>query len=608
MPYVKSLYPPISEPPVFNFYEWLTGFDAVNNPPDFTLFIDGLTGEKRGKREFFDRAAHCATAFAAPSDDGGLEITKRPGEMVGIFSENSLEYPTIVFSLLKLAVPFALLPAYSFPTELAYLMKLSGITRLFISPALLSVAVKAAQEADFPRDKIYVLQGSVRDMRSLDDMIRDVRAKGTPSVAVIAVPNEHLAYLSFSSGTTGLPKAVMISHKNLYYTTMQPIVYHSELAKLATVSARGPQDVNIGMAFMPYYHVAAFHFSMLRAFTPPSTMIILPRWNLDKVLELVERYRVTHLGTVPSMTVQLISSPKFQKADLSSVVSYSTGAAHLPLEHRKKVLTRLPNVKALASVYGMTECTVAGLQLPLPGLFPGRFSDEVLSNMTGILPPGMEARIIREDGSDADFNEVGELYLRGGNVTLGYWRNEAATKDTFLPDGWLRTGDRFTMDRNGAFFYVDRLKDTLKISGVQVSPLEIEETLLRHPDKLIADATVAGAPGSASLTRKCRGLGSYCPMRDGAAAMARHKALRGGIEVIDQIPKSPSGKRCSAAVIMILPPYAELAGSVQARSDRLQANIIGRSSADYGLWPLPERLGDFDAYDTNRAGTAGFLK
>ncbi|KAA1476775.1 acetyl-CoA synthetase-like protein [Dentipellis sp. KUC8613] len=557
MPHVKSLYPPIPDPPVFNFYEWLTGYDAANNPSDFTLFIDGLTGQKRGKREFFKRVADCATAFLATSDDGGLEITKKPGEMVGIFSENSLEYPTIVFSLLKLAVPFALLPAYSFPTELASLMKLSGITRLFISPTLLSVALKAAQEADFPRDKIYVLQGSIRDMRSLDDMIQNVRVKGTPSASARAVSQDHLAYLSFSSGTTGLPKAVMISHKNLYYSTMQPVVYLSELAKSSTAAARGPQANYICLASMPYYHVAAFHFCMLRCFMPPSTMIILPRWDMEKVLELVGRYRVTHLGSVPSMTVQLISSPKFYEADFSSVISYSTGAAHLPLEHRKKVLTRLPNVKALASIYGMTECSVVGLQIPLPGLFPGRFSDEALSSMTGILPPGVEARIVREDGSDADFDEVGELYLRGGNVTLGYWGNQEATKETFLPDSWLRTGDRFTVDRNGAFFYVDRLKDTLKISGVQVSPLEIEETLLRHPDKLIADATVAGVPGERFSDEKVPRAWvvlSDAGRRRGTAAviaalhewshtqMPRHKALRGGIEVIDQIPKSPSGK------------------------------------------------------------------
>jgi acyl-CoA synthetase (AMP-forming)/AMP-acid ligase II len=161
----------------------------------------------------------------------------------------------------------------------------------------------------------------------------------------------------------------------------------------------------------------------------------------------------------------------------------------------------------------------------------------------------MEARIVREDGSEADFNEVGELWLKSPNVSPGYWDNETANRETFV-DGWLKTGDRFSVNEEGHFFFADRAKDTLKVSGAQVSPVEIENVLLSHPDKLIIDVSVAGVSGGRTSDEKVPRAWivlSAAGKKKGAAAvvkaleewqqenLSKYKWTRGGIEVVKEV-------------------------------------------------------------------------
>ncbi|KAH8998400.1 hypothetical protein EDB92DRAFT_1164251 [Lactarius akahatsu] len=191
---------------------------------------------------------------------------------------------------------------------------------------------------------------------------------------------------------------------------------------------------------------------------------------------------------------------------------------------------------------------------PAPGMFGGRI--EEIRGMTGILLPYMEARLLREDGSDADYDEVGELLLRAPTVALGYLNNEKATKETFV-DGWLHTGDRFYVDKQERFFYVDRIKDILKVSGKQVSPTEIEDTILEHPSQLITDVAVAGIKGTRlpdELVPRAWVVLSTLGKQQGAEAvfaaleewtrsrLSKHKWLRGGLQIVDEIPRSPIGK------------------------------------------------------------------
>jgi acyl-CoA synthetase (AMP-forming)/AMP-acid ligase II len=223
----------------------------------------------------------------------------------------------------------------------------------------------------------------------------------------------------------------------------------------------------------------------------------------------------------------------------------------------------------------MSECTLSVSMKIIPGMLEGRVKN-VLGSV-GLLLPGVEARIVREDGTLAALNEPGELYVRSGCVALGYWKNEKATKETFN-DGWLRTGDRIRIDEDGVLYFEDRAKDTLKVSGMQVSPMEIETTLLGHPDGLVIDVSVAGVSGGRTnderlprawvvLSPAGKAIGAAEATARLAAwvreSLSRYKWLRGGIAVVSEIPKSPTGKVLRRVLV------DEYEASLKARPARL---------------------------------------
>jgi len=475
--------------------------------------------------------------------------------MVGILSENCLEYPVLVYALLKIAVPMALLPCHSTLHETIALLKIAGITALFVSEAKYPHAIAAAREVGLPEDSIFILQGDVPGKRSLARSIEGIKSRGLPRVPTEKVRDDTLAYLVFSSGTTGLPKAVMISHRNLTFSTAQTFIVLKELIKLGGPPVfPTPEKIPVHLAVVPWYHSMGAHAFIFRLFASPATYVVAAAWTPDLVVKTFSQYTITSIVMVPSMVHQFLFDPKLAKLPLGSLISATSGAAHLPSELRTAFERKAKNVSFMQEGYGMSEVTFAAIALPVPGMFGGRINP--IRGMTGILLPYFEARIRREDGSEADYDEVGELLLRSPTVALGYFNNEKATKETFV-DGWIHTGDRFYVDKQERFFYVDRIKDTLKISGQQVSPTEIEDTILEHPSQLITDIAVAGVKGerlSDELVPRAWIVLSDAGKRQGAEAvfaaldewtrsrLSKHKWLRGGIQTTDEIPRNPAGK------------------------------------------------------------------
>jgi len=271
-------------------------------------------------------------------------------------------------------------------------------------------------------------------------------------------------------------------------------------------------------------------------------------------LELRRRYQITDVALVPSLIHQIVHHPRFKTADLKSIKSLGSGAAHLPLQLADQLRARFPCMERIGEGYGLSEFTMGASFKPLTGMLNGRAKEK--RGSVGILFPGVEARIVRPDGSLAGLNEPGELHVRGPIMALGYKGNEKATRETFV-DGWLHTGDQLRIDEDGALFFVDRSKDTLKVSGMQVSPIEIENTLLAHPDKLIVDATVAGVTGGRTSDERIprawvvlSPAGVALGEKEVVARLnawvqerlSRYKWLRGGIGIVETIPKLPTGK------------------------------------------------------------------
>ena len=265
---------------------------------------------------------------------------------------------------------------------------------------------------------------------------------------------------------------------------------------------------------------------------------IMRQFVFEDFLAAIQTYRITHLQVAPPILIMLDKRPETARYDLSSIEAILCGAAPLSRDLQNSVQRRL-NLRVVQA-YGMTELTCAAINVP------GGASDDTGS--VGLLDPNCECQLVAPDGSIVTSpGEPGEVYIRGPNVCLGYWRNEAATRDAISPDGWLKTGDVMVV-RDGWFCVVDRKKELIKVNGLQVAPAELEAVLLEHDD--IADAGVVGVPfGDGEerprayvLPKEGRNLRENQIEAFLRQRVAKHKWLVGGVRIVDEIPRLASGK------------------------------------------------------------------
>ncbi|PFH48606.1 hypothetical protein AMATHDRAFT_149468 [Amanita thiersii Skay4041] len=549
--HLKSMYPDLPPIPPGNAHNLCLRRPDQEDWLDYTVHIDSTTGQTRSFREFVQRVDHAATALGGSMEKGSLGLSTEHNDIIGIMSENCMDYITFVYACLAIATPFALISSYSTRLELKHALRLSKATCLFVDEKFLPLVLAVANEIGLPSEMIYVMTGHVRGRKSFSQIIDESRTKDIESVGVKHVAEDTLAYLVFSSGTSGLQKAVMVSHRNIKFSCGQVVTIAQEVAKVyPPPPSQTPDGIPRILAFLPMHHSYGLHMYCFRGFLTPRTMVILPKWNTGLALSLIPKYKITNLHLVPSMVHQLMHHPKTTKTDFSSIMTASSAAAYLSAELSQRLAALIPTEGTFFEGYGLSECTLSAISQPHPGILGGR-AKKVLG-ATGVLLPGMEARVVREDGTEADFDEVGELWVRGANLALGYFNNEEANKKTFV-DGWLRTGDRFSVNRDGyflAFTFPCDFKDTLKVSGAQVSPLEIENVLLSHPQRLIEDVAVAGVSGGRTSDEKVPRawvvLSSFGKKMGASAAvkelekwhqdnLSRYKWLRGGIEVVKEV-------------------------------------------------------------------------
>lgn len=279
------------------------------------------------------------------------------------------------------------------------------------------------------------------------------------------------------------------------------------------------------------------------------TIVVINKFNLVNFLQTIEKFRITHLPLVPPQVVLICKYPKVREYDLSSVRFIKTGAAPLTSETMSKFAPLFPGAH-IEQGYGTTEASSISI-CPL----------EVktdLSGSSGVLLPGVSARVERPDGSLADWGELGELVIKSPALALGYTNDSEANRETFS-NGWYRTGDEVRLLKTGHLFVVDRLKEMLKVKGFQVSPAELEGCILEHPD--VIDACVVSIPDeysgelpmafvvlhprtAARVREDPRVFGEIKQsiIQHVASKKAAHKRLSGGVEFIDAIPKAPTGK------------------------------------------------------------------
>ncbi len=472
--------------------------------------IDGPSGHTITFGELVDRVRLVAGGLAAR----GLQR----GEVFAIYCPNLPEYAVAFYGvLLAGGTNTTINPLYTVD-ELAAQLHDAGATYLLTIPAFLDKAIQTAARSDVR--EVFVLgeaEGATPFAELLD------AGRQPPKVAID--PHDDLAVLPYSSGTTGLPKGVMLTHHNLV----------ANLCQCQPVIDVGEDEV--GIAVLPFFHSYGLTVLMALALWQGATLVTMPRFDLEQFLTILQDYRVTRAALVPPIVLALAKHPLVDRFDLSALRFISSGAAPLGAELQQACGKRLACVSAQG--YGLTETS------PVLTTNPPEEA-RIRYGSVGQLLPNTEARVVDLAGGEAlGRDQDGELCFRGPQLMRGYLHRPEETAQMLDPDGWLHSGDIGHVDDDGYFYVVDRVKELIKYKGQQVAPAELEAVLVSHP--AIADAAVvrtsdeqAGEVPKAFVVASSE-LSADEVITWVAERVAPSKKVR-VVEFVDEIPKSPSGK------------------------------------------------------------------
>jgi acyl-CoA synthetase (AMP-forming)/AMP-acid ligase II len=462
----------------------------------------------------YGRLAESVRAVAAGLADRGF----RKGEIFAHYAPNLPEYAVAFHAVATVGGVSTTANPLLTADELAVQLRDCGARLLVTVPPLLEKATAAAAQAGVEEIFVY---GEADGATPFDSLLGEHSWK--PEVAID--PANDLVALPYSSGTTGLPKGVMLTHRNLVANVCQ-----------VTAHRRLGEDERI-IAVLPFFHIYGLVSIMNITLYCGATVVTMPRFELAEFLRVLQDYRITRAYVVPPIVLALAKHPLVDQFDLSSLEFMLSGAAPLSAELEVACGKRLGC--RMQQGYGMTETspTTHFVTDDLAGQLPGSI---------GPLVPSTECRIVDvASGRDAGAGEPGELCIRGPQVMKGYLNNAEATARTIDRDGWLHTGDLALLERDGSLRIVDRVKELIKYKGYQIAPAELEALLLSHP--AIADVAVipladedAGEVPKAFVVPS-RPITPEEVARFVAERVAPYKKVR-VVEIVEEIPRSPTGK------------------------------------------------------------------
>jgi len=475
---------------------------------DKAALVDGPTGRT---------ITYAALDTAIRSFAGGLVAQGfQVGQVLALMSPNIPEYAVIFHGAAMAGGTITTInPTYT-EYEVHHQLLDSGASILVTVPMFLSVATAAA--ADTAVTQIYVL-GEAEGAMPITALF------GAPLADQVPVSPQDVVALPYSSGTTGLSKGVMLSHRNLVANLAQ------------TISAARIREDEVLIAVLPFFHIYGMQVLMNSGLRAGATVVTMPRFDLEEFLELHQRYGITRSFVAPPIVVALAKHPIVDNYDLSKLEQVFSGAA--PLSAQLSIEAGLRLGCEVAQGFGMTEMSPVSHLTPPGSVKPGS---------VGFTAPNTQTRIVDPvSGADLGIDEDGEVCVRGPQVMLGYLNNAAATEITIDREGWLHTGDIGHIDVDGHLFIVDRLKELIKYKGFQVAPAELEALLLSHP--AIADVAVVGqsdeeageVPVAHVVLRPGLEASEQEIMAFVAEKVAHFKHVR-SVVFTDAIPKSASGK------------------------------------------------------------------
>ncbi|MBI1872419.1 MAG: AMP-binding protein [Acidobacteria bacterium] len=442
----------------------------------------------------------------------------RKGDVVGIYSPNLPEY-AVAFHAVSLlgAVNTTINPLYTV-TELRAQLRDCGALHVVTAEPFLAKVQQVAAECGLREVFVFGEGDGATPFASLLD------ATGEPP-AVSLDPREDLIVLPYSSGTTGLPKGVMLTHHNLVANVLQ------------AACALGVGEADTMLAVLPFFHIYGMVVIMNLGLHVGATCVTMARFDLEQCLETLQRFKVTFAPVVPPIVLALARHPMVDKYNLGSLHTVFSGAAPLA-EHVAMAASARLGCRVLQG-YGLTEMSPVThvTRVNAERTSPGGIGQPI---------PNTEAKIVAlTTGEELGPNQAGEICVRGPQMMKGYLNRPEATAAMIDADGWLHTGDVGYADDSGCFFVVDRVKELIKYKGLQIAPAELEAVLLSHA--AVADAAVVPLPDEEAgqvpkgfVVLKAPATAEQI-MAYVAERVAPFKKLR-SLEIIEQIPKSASGK------------------------------------------------------------------
>ncbi|CAO0803412.1 unnamed protein product [Mucor circinelloides] len=468
---------------------------------------------------------------------GFRRVGLKRGDCVCVYSPNHLGVPPIFLSVLASGGHVSPTnPAFN-AQELEKLLVMSRAKYLIAHSFNLDKALEAAKSVGIPVSNVWCIDNDPKKRaKHWKEVLANSTEEADPIKYTAAECKNTLAYLCFSSGTTGPPKGVKISHHNFIANAV-------ELDQLVQSSSILQNNGNL-LAVVPLFHIMGlFRFINMSLFEG-RTVVLMAQYELEKMCQMIDKHKVTSVVAVPPMLLHLLNSPQIvDKYDFSHVETFHVGAAPVSLAMAEAIVKKFQ--RPVLQGYGMTEvASVLTAQTP----------ETYMPGSVGRMIGGIDAKVVDENGKDLPAGERGEICIKGPIVMLGYLDNPKATAEIIDSNGYLHTGDIGYVDKLGNWFIVDRCKELIKYNAYQIAPAELEDTLLKC--SLVSDAAVIGIFDEKKQTEVPRAYISLSPSGKALeekeaikqihsfmnSKVINYKQLRGGIRLIDAVPKSVSGK------------------------------------------------------------------
>ncbi len=498
---------PIEEKPIFELI-----FERAAKCPDKVAMI-----YTDGKKITYKEMVEYIKAFAHALNSTGVS----KGDVVAINMPNCPEYVIAFHGILAAGATVTTLNPLYREKELDYQLNDSRAKLIITIKSLSSLIEKV-------KDSTKLEEIILADAE--DGMWRMIREHmGKEWTASELNVKEDLAVLPYSSGTTGFPKGVMLTHFNLTANVKQ------------TIGTGEIKEGDVVLAFLPFFHIYGMTVLMNVTLVVGATIVIMPRFDLELFLNMIQKYRVTKTYIVPPVALALASFKDLAKFDFSSLVSVTSAAAPLPVEVGERLQAALPHV-IVKQGYGMTEASPVVTLSPLD-------KSRVKIDSVGFPIPDTELKVVDVENPEKTLpvGEVGELAIRGPQIMKGYLNRPEETSKVLTSDGWYLSGDIARIDEEGYVYILDRKKDMIKYKGYQIAPAELESVILAHPAvKDVAvipkpDVEAGEIPKAFVVLKEGTSLTAEELMAFVAEQVAPYKKVR-EVEFVDSIPKSATGK------------------------------------------------------------------